>query len=116
MSTNIHIYAERDIFVLKTKRNDVQTIKFEQVWQTSTIDTRMIMESSDKIQAYKDWVMTRKCSVDREEPVYADDDYFQEREPIGVEIVNEGKDHIHDFEEWLEMCSEYGYDVYFEAW
>lgn len=116
MSTNIHIYAERDIFVLKTKRNDVQTIEFERTWQTPTIDTQKIMESSDKIQAYKDWVMTRKCSVGREQPVYADDDYFQEREPIGVEIVNEGKDHIHDFEEWLEMCSEYGYDVYFEAW
>lgn len=116
MSTNIHIYAERDIFVLKTKRNDVQTIKFDSVWQTPTIDTRKIMDSPDRIQAYKDWVMSRSCSVDHEEPVYADDDYFQEKEPVGVEIINEGKDHIHDFEEWLQMCSEDGYNVYFDAW
>lgn len=115
MSTNIHIYAERDIFVPKINRTAVQTIKFEQVWQTSTLDTRMIMESSDKIQAYKDWVMSRSCSVDREEPVYAKDDYFQEREPVGVKIVNEGKVHIDVFELWLMMCSEEGYDVYFEA-
>lgn len=116
MSTNIHIYAKRDIFVLSTNRNDVQTIEFAWKWQTPTIDTQKIMESPDSIQAYKDWVMTRKCSVAREEPEYADDDYFQEKEPIGVKIVNEGKEHIRCFEEWLQMCSENGYNVYFEAW
>ena len=116
MSTNIHIYAERDIFVPKINRNEVQRIAFDRVWQTSTLDTRMIMESCDKIQAYKDWVMTTSWSVDSEEPVYADDDYFQDMEPIGVKIVNAGKDHIYAFEKWLEMCSEDGYDVYFEAW
>ena len=116
MSTNVHIYGKRDILVIKTQKPDTQTIKFEGVYQTSTAETWKIMKSPDRIQAYKDSIMSNGWAVDEEVPVYAEDDWYEENEPIGVKIVNDGKEHIKRFEEWLEMCSEEGYNVYFEAW
>ena len=116
MSTNIHIYGERDILVIKTQKTEVQTIKFEGVYQTSTKESYMIMESPDRVHAYKDIIMSKGWAVDEEVPVYADDDIFGEHDPIDTKIVNSGKEHIQQFDEWLKMCSEEGYDVYFEAW
>lgn len=116
MSTNIHIYGKRDILVVRTQKLEVQTIKFKFAWQSSTADTRKIMQCEDKIQAYKDWIMSSQFAIDREEHVYADDDIFHENSPIGTKIVNDGKEHIALFDEWLDMCNENGYGVYFEAW
>ena len=117
MSTNIHIYGERDILVIKTQKTEVQTIKFEGVYQTSTKESYMIMESPDRVHAYKDIIMSKGWAVDVEIPIYAYDSIFDEDdpEPIRTQTVNYGKEHIQRFDEWLKMCSEEGYDVYFEA-
>lgn len=116
MSTNITIFATRDILVIKTNKLEVQAIRFECICQTSTAETKQIMQAPDKIQAYKNWIMSREWALDREELVYAEDDIFHEETPIGKKIVNDGIDHIKRLDDWLDMCAEQGYDVFVDAW
>ena len=114
MSTNIHFIAHREIKVIKTGRVSVQEIQFDEL-QTPTCVTHEIMASADRAQAYKDWVL-RECSIDEEFDVFAEDDIFEEREPVGKTIYNAGKEHIEAFEKWLTLCAEEGYEVRAEAW
>lgn len=114
MSTNIHFVAHREINVVKTGKTQTQEIKFSE-WQTPTRVTREIMNSTDPIQAYKNYILT-ECSRDEELPIYAEDDVFGEGTPIGVDVYNNGKEHVAQFEEWLNMCEEEGYTVVAEAW
>lgn len=114
MSTNIHWEATREIQVIKTGRISKQTIQFNEL-QTPTRVTHEIMESKDPAQTYKDWVL-RECSVDEEFPIHAEDDPFGEKDPIGVEIYNAGKEHIEKFDAWLKMCEEEGFEVRPVAW
>ena len=113
MSTNIHISAEREVQVIKTGKISKQKIYFSE-WQTPTDVTYKIMAAEDKVQAYKDWVLS--ISEDVEQPVYADDDIFQEDEPIGTETYNSGKEHVVELDAWLKDALEEGYDIEFEAW
>ena len=113
MSTNIHIYAVRTILVSKTGKADEQRIAFN-AWQTPTIATAKIMEKRDKIQAYKDWVLS--VSKDKIINVYAEDDIWREYDPIATQVINEGEKHIERFDEWLDACEQNGYDIEFVAW
>ena len=113
MSTNIHIVATREVIVKKTGKSAQQQLRFN-AWQTPTAVTLEIMEKRDKIKAYKDWVLS--ISKDEIVNVYADNDYFQEQEPIGTKVINEGDNHVKLLEDWLDVCEENGYDVKVEAW
>lgn len=113
MSTNIHITATREVIVVKTGKRDYQTTYFE-AWQTPTATTYAIMASPDRVQAYKDWALS--MSEDREEDVYAEDDIFEEGEPVGKVVVNYGKDHIAGLDDWIKNVEEAGYTIEFEAW
>ena len=113
MSTNIYFNATREVVVVKTGRTDSQCVSFG-TWQTPCIVTAQIMSSKDPVQAYKDWILAERFD-ELEEVVYADDDLFQEREPIGKTFVNPGKEHLAMFVEWLHMCEEEGYTVEAEA-
>lgn len=113
MSTNIHFQAIRDIQVINTGKIETQTIRFNE-WQTPTSVTNKIMESEDKIAAYKEWVLS--VSKDVDSLIYSPDDIFCEGEPIGKTIINVGKDHVSEFESWLDYVVQEGYDVEVEAW
>ena len=113
MSTNIHFAAEREIVVVKTGQTRIQRINFENVWQTPTRVTHELM-AGDPIQGYKDYILDR--SKDEILDVYAEDDYFEERGPVGTRVYNAGKEHVAEFEAWLEMCEEEGYTVIPEPW
>lgn len=114
MSTNIHFLGIREVKIVKTGKISTQEIRFDEL-QTPTRVTWDIMESTDKVQTYKDWVL-RECSRDEEFPVYAEDDVFGEGDPVGVEIYNAGKEHLEKFDAWLKMCEEEGFEVRAEAW
>lgn len=114
MSTNIHIVATRDIKVLKTGQITQQETYYEPTWQTPTVVTQNIINDPEPIAAYKEWVLN--ISHDQTRMIYAPDDVFGDGEPIGHEIYNIGRDHIKDFDEWLEFVENNGYDVKFEAW
>lgn len=110
MSMNIWIMGERKIFVPKTESFDTQTVKFD-AWQTPTKVTHAILASEDKLQAYKDWVL----SITKEEqiPVYAPGDIFGEKDPIGMRPYHSGKEHIADLDYWVEHITSQGYTLDF---
>lgn len=99
--------------VVKTGKVSEQSIKFG-AYQTPTTITFEIMKADDKVQAYKDWVLS--VSVDEEQAVYAEDDIFCDGEPVGTETYNYGREHIVELEEWIKNTIEEGYDIVFEAW
>ena len=116
MSINIHIVAERKIsFKGKNgkKKTDTQRLKFNEI-QTPTSVTKTIMAAADKKQAYIDYIKT--LSRIEREPVYAEDDLFCERKPIGYEEVDWTVEHIKSLEEWINDCEENGYTIIFEDW
>ena len=109
MSANIHFEAVRRIKVIKTGKVEDQTIYFKNVIQTPTVVTNAIMASVDPFQAYRDYVL--ELCEDYEEPIYAEDDEFCLEDPIGVEIRNDGPEHVKRFDDWLKSVEEAGYSV-----
>ena len=114
MSTNIHFEAHRDILVIKTGKQEIQSARFKEVWQTPTDVTRKIMKAKDHFQAYRDWVM--EGQEDQREPLYAPGDIFHEGPIVGYETFNYGVEHLKDFDGWLKMMQEDGYEIEVNAW
>jgi hypothetical protein len=116
MSMNVYISASREV---SFKRKDgsisteTQTDKFD-AYQTPTDVTYDIVESDDPVQAYIKWVED-VCSHDEQMAVYADDDLFNEGEPVGFVVYNSGKEHIQSFREWINEVEEAGYVVTLEV-
>lgn len=97
MSMNLHLLAKLDA---DTKLGKKEIIERFSLIQTSTEVTRKILGAPDQFKAYSEWILA--ISTDKVENVYADNDFFREREPIGTEIVNYGKDHLGEVEQWLK--------------
>jgi hypothetical protein len=114
MSMNVYITARREVVVVKTGEKSVQTEHFDAL-QTPTKVTYEIVGSANPIQAYKDWVRETGKECEREELVYADDDIFCERDPIGTEMYNPADSHLEDFDHWLESMEKNGYEVQIEV-
>lgn len=108
MSMNIYIQAKRSVTVDATGENSVQTITFD-VRQTPTEVTYKIVNSVNQKQEYIDWLMS--FLKDEEFPVYAEDDMFCEREPIGMEIVNHCKEDVSEFVSWCDFVETKGYVI-----
>ncbi len=114
MSTNIHFESHRDILVIKTGKQEIQSARFKEVWQTPTSVTNKILKADDPFQAYRDWVM--EGQEDRQEPIYAPGDLFHEGPVVGYETFNYGVEHLKDFDGWLKGMAEDGYTVTVEGW
>lgn len=110
MSMNILITANREIRVVKTGKTTLQSIKFN-AWQTPTAVTYNILNSSNKIEAYKNFIRAESFNMDIDESLFDENDILEDREP---RIYNPALDHIEMFDEWLNMCAEEGYTVEFE--
>jgi len=109
MSMNIAFVATREIQVVKTGERDIQSFSFE-VWQTPTDVTYQIARADDSIQAYKDWVMSHDGCVFTS-MIFAEDDPFEEGEPIGEEIVDPRVDHLAELDQWLRVMEQGGWVV-----
>jgi len=116
MSTNLHIYARREITVNRTGKVETQE-QYVDVWQTPTDVTHEIMAHEtveEQIEAYKAWVLS--VSEDRTVNVYAEDDLFHEREPVARKTINMGWEKCEELDETLARLREQGYDIFPEAW
>ena len=115
MSMNIFITASRKITFKKKdgrRSSSIQTVVFS-TYQTPTRVTYEILESTNPAQTYIDYILA-ECSVDEEEPVFADDDIYGEGKPVGIEIYNAGKEHVEEFKAWIAQVEEDGFTVKFE--
>lgn len=114
MSSNIHWVATRWVIVEKTGARIEQAEYFENPYQTPTSVTRQIMASNAPNEAYTDWVRNT-FSAKEYELVYAEDDIFEEREPIGTKEISVAEEHCRRFQEWCESMVEDGWEVHPEA-
>lgn len=116
MSMNLHLRAKREIAVNISGKTSLQfiepqTITFE-LYQTPTRVTYAIMASDNPIQAYKDFVIS-KFWHEYEEPVYAEDDIWEEGKPIGTRTVCHADEHIREFDTFIAKCQNEGYTLEF---
>lgn len=114
MSTNIHFLATREIQVIRTGKIETQEEHFKGVWQTPTPVTRQLIGSLDPILAYRNWIL--EINEDYEVDIFAKDDIFREREPVGTETRNHGDDHCAEFDLWVASMTKQGYEITAEAW
>lgn len=112
MSMNLRVEAERDVIVCFNNQHDVQRTSFE-VWQTPTAVTYTILESSDPAGWYKAWVLEN--SRDEDMITYAEDDPLCEREPVETTVYNAGREHVEQFDAWLQKMEENGWTVHYSA-
>lgn len=112
MSMNIKFLATRKVtFKAKDgKRRQSTQSEYFREWQTPTEVTYKIKASPNPEEAYKEYILNH-CSRDRFIKVYANNDIFEEREPTGTRVYNEGKEHIEEFNSWLESMHDQGYTV-----
>jgi len=108
---NLYIFGTQECKVIETGEPFTRHSQFKTM-QTPTEVTRKLLASEDVAQAYIDWVLSR--GKDEQLPVYAENDYFRDGEPIGYKTVNWGKEHVADFKRWLTWMEEQGWDVHFE--
>ena len=111
MSMNILIKGTREVRVISTGKLAVQSIEFSAL-QTPTTITLDILASNHPASIYKAWVLS--FSEDETVDVFAEDDLWNEGEPIGTETFNVGKEHVAEFDNWLKMCFQEGYNVHYE--
>lgn len=110
MSTNLHVRGIRDITVNKTGEQSIQIIDFR-LWQTPTKVTHKILESDDHLQAYIDWM--NEDPVERQFPIYAVGDIFEEGEIIEYKTFYITEDHIKELKEFITESEEDGYVIEF---
>ena len=122
MSMNIQFIATRKI-KYKDKsgcwKTTTQTERFKNVYQTPTNITYLIHESSNKIQAYVDWVKAISENWNEEVHIYDYNGEFDENFEypiIETKIVNPREDHIKLFLEWIETQEEEGFTIQTEVW
>ena len=113
MSINLHIFAEREVEVVKTGARQTQQVAYRFTWQPPTEVTEKIMQATNRKQAYIDWVL----SISKDELIntYADEDILCDN-PIGTEVYNSGKEHIIGFTAWCNYMEKEGYEIKFESW
>lgn len=110
MSMNIHIEAVREAIAVKTGEHFKDTVVFP-VWHTLTKDTEAIMAAEDRVAAY---IETIRAQCDpHEEEVFAEDDIFEEGDPVSTRIVDDGADHAEYLMRWIADVTARGFDVEF---
>jgi len=115
MSTNIHINSTG---VVKTPNgSDKEIYKPFNCWQTPSKDTTWIMDQKDRLQAYKDWVMSREC-IEMEDihDIFTWDDETDYYKVIGQQPYSAAKEHIKDLEEFVETEESLGFNLNVVSW
>ena len=108
MSMNLHVEAVAKAVVTSTGKEITVINRFD-LWQTPTKVTRSCLKSENPEKAYQEWV--RSVSKDEEIPAYAEDDFWQEKDPVGFKIVNYGEDHLKELSDWIAEQTDQGFEI-----
>jgi len=116
MSTNIVIESRRvETFYRKDGSVGSKTnIEYFDVFQTSTIDTAAILADPDPMAAYIRYVLGQ--GEDLQSPIYDEDDWFGEGDPVGYLAVNEAKDHVSRLQSWVQHQDQEGFEIQIKCW
>lgn len=113
MSMNIHIIATRSVSFTKpdgSAGSEPQTENFSAI-QTPTAVTLSIYSSSDPAVAYLEYV--KSLSLPEKIPVYAQDDIWEEGEPVGYEDYDWTAVHAEQFTDWVSNMIARGFEIKF---
>ena len=106
MSMNLHLSASLDA---QTKLGAKKIYAKFDLWQTPTTVTYHCL-SGDTYSLYKEWV--NSCARVELFPIFAVEDLFEEKEPIGYEEYCAATEHLKALEEWLEEHKEWDIEWY----
>lgn len=109
MSMNLGVKAIRPVFT-KSGKEYIQE-EYYQLWQTPSEITELAIKSKDPIEIYIDWVYS--ISKYEKEMIYAEDDIFEEREPIGIRNYNYGDFHLTELISWIKEMRDNEYTIEF---
>ena len=110
---NIDIIAEKEIMTDGDNLViDVQSDRFNAI-QTPTLVTYEIVRSENPVEAYIEYVKSRS-NVEKI-PVYAPDDIFGEKEPVGFKDYDWSIGHVEGFKAWIAEMKLQGYTIKFEV-
>lgn len=101
---SMNLYVSSNITGTTKKGTLIKNVEHFRLWQTPTKITYEILNKYDKLKTYSDWILS--ISTDEEQLIYSDDDYMGEKDPIGTETYNLGKEHILELEDWLDSLSD----------
>ena len=76
--------------------------------RTTPNASRLILASPDVAEAYFEWILAHTHIYNVE--IFADDDLFEEGDPIGVKVVNDGEDHVAEIKAAMAQCIEDGFE------
>jgi hypothetical protein len=106
------IIAEREIIVKKTGKEEIQYVElFDCLPEPNAVEIEEILKSADPVKAYINLLFKDAEGKDCEVPVYAEDDIWEEREPVGTKIINTQKEYAEEVEKKVEEYLEEGWDV-----
>lgn len=116
MSMNIAISAVREINYKDLKGNLKQDIQKEyfNAQQTPSNISYMIIGADDREAAYKSYISSLRTI--EHIPVYAEDDYMEEGQPVEYVEYCFADEHIKDFNIWMNKMVENGYTIEWEVW
>lgn len=107
---NIRFKAILEILINNSNETITDELFFESKFFAEKEVIEKIITGKNQIQEYKDWVI-REHDWNNEEIIYDREDFYCEHEAIDLLVHNIGKEHIKNFDEWLDMCECYGYNV-----
>jgi hypothetical protein len=107
---NIRFKAVLEILINDNSEIITDEMFFKSAFSAEQEVIEKIITSKNQIQEYKDWVRREHCSCN-EEIIYDREDFYCEHEGIDLVVHNIGTEHLKNFEEWLNMCECYGYNI-----
>ncbi len=113
MSINIHVEAVlKGKFVPNngTPEFDYNLTDSFHLYQTPTVITYQITSSDNPLKVYEEWVILH--SHDEVKNIFDKDDFFEEGDPIGSEIINTGLIHITELKQWISEHTSYSIEWY----
>jgi hypothetical protein len=116
--TDLSLVAERDIFVKRTGKVDVQEeVLFEFMPKPSSDELESILKSDDPAKEYIDMLFKDAEGKEYEEPVYQNPfDGFHESKIIGTRLVNPHKDYAEIVKSKVDSYIKDGWDVHLVYW
>lgn len=107
---NIRFKAVLEILLNNNNEIITDELFFDSMFLAEQEVIEKIITGKNQIQEYKDWVLREHCSLN-EEIIYDREDFYCEHEAVDLVVHDIGAEHLKSFEEWLNMCDCYGYNI-----
>lgn len=113
MGMELEFYGVRAITVDSTGAKETQRVDIDTWGHVPYLVCLAISKSSTPIDDYVQYL--DKAGEVWQEPVYADDDWLEDQQPIGFTPRNYCAEHLVDFKVAIETYTKAGYTIHLEV-